>query len=320
MTLTELARLAHVSTSTASKAFAFSPEVNEQTRNLIFEVAKANGCFKKFYSSEYPGLFFAIIFPEFESTYYSAFISALQKALSHYNAEIAVASTGFDRKTEERLIDYYSRYNTADGIIIIDGYTALKSSSDIPIITVNHLPAQKGHTNINVGSQKAIRTIIEYWANAGVTEIGFIGDCYTEIRLNSLKQALELSNLPIREDLFITTNERFEHCGYAGARRLIANGKLPRALFCAYDRIAIGAIRAFSEMGINVPDDVAIFSVDDAPFTTYSTPSITSISPRIDEVCSAVVNSLMAKIKGEPLESEITIDYELKLRESSVIK
>ena len=68
MTLTELARLAHVSTSTASKAFALSPEVNEQTRDMIFRVAKINGCFKKFYRQEYPGLSFAVICPEFDST------------------------------------------------------------------------------------------------------------------------------------------------------------------------------------------------------------------------------------------------------------
>ena len=61
MTLTELARLAHVSTSTASKAFALSPEVNQETRDMIFEVAKQHGCFKKFYRTEYPGLVFAIM-------------------------------------------------------------------------------------------------------------------------------------------------------------------------------------------------------------------------------------------------------------------
>jgi DNA-binding LacI/PurR family transcriptional regulator len=46
MTLTELARLAHVSTSTASKAFAQSSEINQETKEMIFEVAKQNGCFK----------------------------------------------------------------------------------------------------------------------------------------------------------------------------------------------------------------------------------------------------------------------------------
>ena len=61
MTLTELAKLAHVSTSTASKAFAGSPEVNEQTREMIFEVAKRAGCFKKFCKSDYPGYVIAVI-------------------------------------------------------------------------------------------------------------------------------------------------------------------------------------------------------------------------------------------------------------------
>ena len=320
MTLTELARLAHVSTSTASKAFALSPEVNEQTRNLVFDVAKANGCFKKFYSSEYPGLFFAIICPEFESTYYTALVSEMQKALSCYNAEIAVASTGFNIKTEERLIEYYQRYNTADGIIIIDGYTEISQKSEIPIVTVNHLPNFKGLINVSASAQESIISMIEHWAKAGVREIGFIGDYYTKVRLNSLKSALAHTNLPINEDLFIVTKERLEDCGYVGAKKLTASGNLPRALFCAYDRIAIGAIRAFLELGVKVPDDIAIFSIDDAPFAQYSTPSITSISPKVNEVCQAVVTSLMAKIKGEPFESEIEIDCELKLRESSVIK
>ena len=48
MTLTKIAQLAHVSVSTASKAFSMSNDVNEQTREKIFAIAKENGCFKKY--------------------------------------------------------------------------------------------------------------------------------------------------------------------------------------------------------------------------------------------------------------------------------
>ena len=319
MTLTELARLAHVSTSTASKAFALSPEVNEQTRDMIFEVAKENGCFKKFYRQEYPGLVFAVICPEFESTYYASFISEMQKYLSKYNSEVAVAATGFDGATEQRLLEYYRRYHTADGIILINGFTPVESSGEIPIATVNCYRGCKGSINVNVTSQNPINQMISDWKDQGVTEIGFIGDCYTGQRLKSLKKALEENSLKKIEEHFVSTNERFEASGYLGAKELIARGKLPRAVLCAYDRIALGAMRAFSERGIRVPDEVAVFSIDDAPGSAYSTPSLTSVSHRVDEVCRAVAKSLMAKIKGEPYEEQMEFECELVRRESSRI-
>ncbi len=319
MTLTELARLAHVSTSTASKAFALSPEVNEQTRDMVFEAAKANGCFKKFYRQEYPGLVFAIICPEFESNYYSAFISEMQKYLSKYNSEVAVAATGFDGATEQRLLEYYRRYHTADGIILINGFTPVESTNEIPIATVNCYRGCKGAINVNADSQNSINQMVSEWKSQGVTEIGFIGDCYTGQRLKCIKRALEENSLKKIEEHFVSTNERFERSGYLGAMELVARGRLPRAILCAYDRIAIGAMRAFSEKGIRVPEDVAVFSVDDAPGSAYSLPALTSVSHRVDEVCRAVAKSLMAKIKGEPYDEEIEFECELIRRESSRI-
>jgi LacI family transcriptional regulator len=319
MTLTELARLAHVSTSTASKAFALSPEVNQETRNMVFDVAKANGCFKKFYRSEYPGLLFAIICPEFESTYYSSFISEMQKYLSKYNSEVAVAATGFDGATEQRLLEYYRRYHTVDGIILINGFTPVESNSEIPTATVNCYRGCKGAINVKVNSHNLINEMVSEWKSKGVCEIGFIGDCYTGQRLKSLKKALEENSLKKIEEHFVSTNERFELSGYLGAKELIARGKLPRALLCAYDRIALGAMRAFSEKGIRVPEEVAMFSVDDAPGSAYSIPSLTSVSHRVDEVCRAVAKSLMAKIKGEAYDEELEFECELIRRESSVI-
>ena len=67
MTLSKLAKLAHVSVSTASKAFSESPDISSETREMIFSIAKAQGCFKKFYNAKYPKLVIAVIAPEFGS-------------------------------------------------------------------------------------------------------------------------------------------------------------------------------------------------------------------------------------------------------------
>ena len=243
----------------------------------------------------------------------------MQKYLSKYNSEVAVAATGFDGATEQRLLEYYRRYHTVDGIILINGFTPVESNSEIPTATVNCYRGCKGAINVKVNSQNPINEMVLEWKSKGVCEIGFIGDCYTGQRLKSLKKALEENSLKKIEEHFVSTNERFELSGYLGAKELIARGKLPRALLCAYDRIALGAMRAFSEKGIRVPEEVAMFSVDDAPGSAYSTPSLTSVSHRVDEVCRAVAKSLMAKIKGETYDEELEFECELIRRESSVI-
>ena len=63
MTLSKLARLANVAVSTASKAFSMSDDINEQTREEIFRVARENGCFKKFFNAKYPKFVIALICP-----------------------------------------------------------------------------------------------------------------------------------------------------------------------------------------------------------------------------------------------------------------
>lgn len=320
MTLTELARLAHVSTSTASKAFALSPEVNEQTRDMIFDVAKTHGCFKKFYRSEYPGLVFAVICPEFDSTYYSAFISEMQKYLARYNSETTVASTGFSRETERRLLEYYQRYHTVDGIVLINGITDIVQRNEIPIATVNCFTKSRGVINVKKDLLTPIKETVREWAEAGITEIGFIGDPCTNGRRRMMGEAVTEILGEVNTDYFVRSTERFERGGYLGALELMDREKMPRAIICAYDRLATGAMRAFADRGLKVPEDIAVVGIDDAPASGYSTPSLSSISHEIESTCRAVADALFKKIKGEDFESDINIVCKLNRRESSIIK
>ena len=82
ITLSRIAKLAHVSVSTVSKAFSMSPEVSEQTREMIFDIAKDHGCFKKYYKAKYPKHVIAVLCPEFKSRLYSQALSNLQAYLA----------------------------------------------------------------------------------------------------------------------------------------------------------------------------------------------------------------------------------------------
>ena len=320
MTLTELARLAHVSTSTASKAFSMSPEVHDETRSMIFEIAKRNGCFKKFYRSEYNGYVIAVICPEFESTYYSSFLSSLESELRRNGAEMTVAESGFSEENTVSLIEYYDKFSTVDGIIIIDPAIKELPKREIPVATVGGSLKKRGDITVIRDSRSAIFEGVSRFVSLGVSDIGCIIDKYTSGRRENLREAMEHHGMELREENTVVSDERFELGGYLGMKEFIRRGKIPRAVLIAYDRMAVGALRALSEEGLGCPSDVAVLSLDDAPQSEYMTPSLSSINLSIDESSKRVTKAILAKIAGEEYEQTIEIKCVLKKRETTDIK
>ncbi len=320
MTLSQLAKLAHVSTSTASKAFSMSDEVNEKTRNMIFDIAKAHGCFKQFYRSEYPGLVIALICPEFDSTYYSSFISEIQKCVSQHNSELFVASTNFSVTTEHTLIEYYEKYHTVDGIILLNGISDTPQKNEIPIAKINCFDNTPSAILVNKDIFSPIKEAIGYWIDKGITDIGFIGDPYTMSREKMVRQILSDKIGAINEKFFSKSDKRFEEGGYHAMKSLIDEGNLPRALVCAYDRFAVGAMKALSDAGISVPGDVAVLGIDDAPQSAYLSPALSSINHEIERTCALVSDALFKKIHGKEYDGEITVVCKFIQRESSRIE
>ena len=70
--------------------------------------------------------------------------------------------------------------------------------------------------------------------------------------------------IPFHPESYLTGDYR-EKSGYQAAKLLLIGERLPQALVCANDNMAIGAMRAFREAGLRIPDDVAVTGFDDTP-------------------------------------------------------
>ena len=100
--------------------------------------------------------------------------------------------------------------------------------------------------------------------------------------------------------------------------KLLPLRKLPRAIVCADDNIAIGVSKALQKKGIRIPQDVAITGYDDIEMASFCTPSLTTV--RVDPyILGAESMDLLLKyIKDPETPSEkIRIENELIIRESS---
>ncbi len=317
MTLSKLAKLAHVSLSTASKAFSMSSEVNEETREMIFNIAREHGCFKKFYNAKYPRFVVAVICPELRSRHYSILVSYIQGELSKRGCEMCVASTDFSPQTSKELYDYYNNYSNVDGIILIDGGKDWIQKNNIPIVSSGkHINSA---VNVSTDFSDGIRMAADYFIEKGITDIGFISEPYTVSKLNLFKEYMHEKGIENSEEYLSLSSERMEKGGYLAMEELFKKEKLPRAVICSYDCMAIGAMRCIFDHGLRIPEDIAIIGINNNRESQYLNPPLSSIDTGESELSKIMAEAIVNKIMGKETKDNFVIKPRLILRKSSEI-
>jgi DNA-binding LacI/PurR family transcriptional regulator len=318
ITLSKLAKLAHVSVSTVSKAFSMSEEVNEQTREEVFRIAKEYGCFKKYYKAKYPKTVIAVLCPEFQSRFYSDALTVLQQYLSAHNCEICVASTDFSKEKRRELLHYYNRYTSVDGVIVIDGNVELDEEQELPIAVLGSVTLGEADICISTDYLPALREALRYFKKRG-RSIGFVGDPYTGGKLRKLQMLAEEEDVPFAQEHICVSRVRFEAGGYEAMERLLTGETMPDAVICGYDYLAMGAIRCACDRGLSVPEDIAVMGMDDIHEAAFLNPPLTSINFRIDEACRLAADALMARLMDGEYTKQQTLVSRLCLRRSTEI-
>lgn len=303
--------------SRASKVYNYACEVNEETRERIFDLARAHGCFKKFYNAKYPKLVIAVICPEFKSRYYSTLVSSIGETLSQMGCEMCVASTDFYDKNRRELFDYYNNYSNVDGIIMIDAGNKELEGNNIPVVTSGN---PKGKTlSVSSNSSMGINLAIDYFLSKNVCDIGFIGEQRTMSKLIYFKKHFDKNQMTVNEDFISISNKRMEQGGYEAMEELFKRNAVPRGIICAYDCMAIGAMKCIFDHGLSVPKDVAIIGMNNNRESAFLNPSLSSIDLCPEQAGKEMSVAVINKIMGTQENEGIILTPKLILRQSSDI-
>ena len=318
MTLSKLARLANVAVSTASKAFSMSDDINEQTREEIFRVARENGCFKKFFNAKYPKFVIALICPEVDSRHYSELCRYLQQRLQTRGCEICISSTEFSAAVTADMIEYYEKYSSVDAIILIDPPATVLPPHETPIISLGSR-AHNADVTLCLDYMTALKSALTDFKAAGISHIGFIGEPHTVTKLSAFKSAVS-EIYGFTEEKYISVSDlRFEKGGCTAARALYSRGALPEAIICAYDDMALGAMRFFHDNGISVPDDIKVIGMDNILHSEYFVPSLSTIDYMNEEIAKTATESVFELLDGKTPAEIHNFSARLITRESSQI-
>lgn len=314
MTMKELAKLANVSISTVSKAFHDAPDISRETRDHIFAIARQAGCYGKFYKGNYHKKVIAVICPELAGDFYSGFVERLQQLIERDGCMPVISTDHFLPTAQAELIEYYASYLHVDGILVFDLKAPVKKGYQAPIVSL-YSAAHTGADCVNIDMDSAIHDAVRLLMEYGHENIVFFGETLTSAKAEAFSRATE--NLLHKEPSIITSTFRFEKAG-EDCVSMLKNFPSATAVICAYDNIALGAIKALQAIGFHVPEDISIMGIDNTPTGQYASTALTTIDTNPDEVCLIAWELLKKKMQSVCYRSSqnISIRASLVVRDS----
>ncbi len=286
ITIRDVAAHAGVSHQTVSRVINNSSSVRPATRarveQAIAELGYRPNEIARFMARGRTGTL-ACLSPNLTDYSYASIIESAQaEARRHdYYLLTAVAS---DQGTFARLIDELVTSGRTEGLLVINPY-----SDEREVVLPPHIPAVVA--GAHTGANSAVSSVVlddmrvgelatDHLLKLGHRRIGLITGPLSETcaqeRQTGYEQALQRAELTLDVTL-VTSGDWSAESGYEAMQLLMQGGASPSAVFVQNDRMAVGVLRAAQDMGLRVPEDLSLVSVDDIPLASYFAPPLTSV-------------------------------------------
>jgi len=209
-----------------------------------------------------------------------------------------------------------------EGIITVD--TTVQEAPMLPTVAIAGHKKLKGVTNIVLDHERAAVLALNHIKELNHERIAFMKgnpiSSDAKDRWEAICCVAARIGINIDPDLTVQldVDDPTPKLGYPFAQQLLARQKPFTALFAYNDISAIGAIRAFQEKGLRIPQDISVLGFDDIPGAAFQTPSLTTVRQPLNRMGEVAAQTLLERIEGKKeYPSEIAIEPDLVVREST---
>lgn len=246
------------------------------------------------------------------------------------NSYLLVTFNTDDNVEREKRVLSVLRQRRVDGVLLVvapsagdDGHIRGILDSGMPIVCLDRLPAGIEVDSVSVDNVAGARDCVRHLISMGHRRIAILtGPRAVQTaaeRLQGYREALIQAGIPADPGLVLEGDFRSES-GYRLGRALLAGSDRPTAVFVCNNMMALGLLRALTELGLNCPRDVAVASFDDFPLAEAFQPRMTAVAQPAYSIGYRGAELLIARIEGRPAEprpSRIRLATQLLVRESS---
>ena len=330
-TLADVAKLAGVSKSTASRALSGRGSVSLRTQEKVSAAAEELGFVP---SSAAESLAtgrsrnIAVVTPFINRWFYAEVIDGVESALIGAGYDLTLYRLTNDTDQRKALFDYFLVRKGVDAVIAL---TLFVSDDEVqrlrklgkPIVGIGgQIP---GIPTFSIDDVRTAKRATEHLLELGHTTITHIGgDQQKQLdfevhsnRLKGFREALREANLSHSDDFFA---DDFDIAGgYRSALKALGDPKSrPTAIVAGSDEIAIGVMTAAQELGIRIPEDLSIIGIDGHPLG--ETFGLTTMNQHPSRQGSMAVSEALAQLGGawdESDDSHLELQVDLKIRAST---
>jgi LacI family transcriptional regulator len=331
LTLEDIAKKAGVSRSTVSRVINSQPNVRPEVRERVWCIIEETGyqpnLAARSLASQRTNIIGLVIPRSVQGLFTDPFFPRLTQGIAQacnqhdYTLSLFLLHT---EDEEKKLYPRITRPGLMDGIIVQVGpmeddlIPKLAETNGMPFIVAGRPVNAPSASYVDVDNVTGSNNAVSHLIRLGYTRIGTVtGPLNTATgvdRLEGYRNALNERGFSVDEDL-VVEGDFTESGSYFAAKRLLQHK--PEALFTASDMTAFGALRAIREVGLSVPDDIALISFDDIPAASSAEPPLTTVRQPIRRFGIQLVESLLDIIEngGYP-PRRVVFDTKLVIRES----
>jgi DNA-binding LacI/PurR family transcriptional regulator len=173
----------------------------------------------------------------------------------------------------------------------------------VPLVLIGERLFPGAVDHVAIDNVAAARAAVDHLVERGRRRIAAVGvqsapaGETARLRLDGWRAGMEAAGLAPSADLQVPAARWHRDEGYDAVRRVLAAGPRPDALFCFNDLLAVGALRALREAGLDVPGDVAVVGIDDIDESAFTSPTLTTVAPDKTGIARASVDLLAQRIE-----------------------
>jgi DNA-binding LacI/PurR family transcriptional regulator len=318
-TVVDVARLAGVGTTTVSRVMAGQPQVSDDVRRRVLGAVRALGsrpsaAGRMLRTGKTHVLGVVMPHPSMhplDFAFYPHVLQGIAACAAEFGYDvlwITDDSSGDDVPPHAGLF----KSKRVDGLIDVCIFIgdpriqALRASGQ-PFVLIGR-PDDTSLPHVDVANREAALQVGREFLRRGYSSVGFIGikDQPASLdRLAGLQRALaEIGRAMLPHHQVLIRHERERSLGLEafGAQTVhawMAQGEPPRAVLTYTDTVAYGVLRACREVGLHVPEDLALVGFDDEPASRYLDPPLASVEQPLHELGYEAALLLLELVSGE---------------------
>ncbi len=315
VTLKEVAERAGVSRSAVSRTFTPGASVSPGTRAKVEAAAEALGYAPNALASSLTTgrtKLIGLIVNNFHNPLILEVFDLFTRGLQNRGLRPLVVNLGSDTDPEAavRMLRQYS----VDGVIVASStlpasFAGLVKTAGIPVVHAFGRPSPAPEvTVVGIDNVACGRMAAEALVARGHRRVGFLGGpaaaTSTQDRASGFLERLA-AYPEVAASVSHATDYTFD-AGRAEMQRLLRAGPA-EAYFCGDDLLAVGALSAIEEAGLNVPKDIGLIGLNDMEMSRWQMIGLTTIRQPIDRIIAAAIDAVVALIAGPDRTAEVTL-------------